>query len=876
LTVRYYNNMYPKLHNAEIVNTNLKRLRLFNLFLIPFLIFYIVLSFLSDTLLESSYIYYYRINDAALLLINVLSLYFLYFAKNSSFATKKWFTLLYITSIVTWSVLTSVVEYNTYGLVTFIIAYFTIFYFILIPPIVISTLSIYSLAMFLFFSWWIHSTIEGIEPLLLIIIPFLILTFIVSRNTYLSKIKSLDLKSKLQKTNDEITVSKTKLEQEIRSREYQIRRATRKLREREKKFGLYVNNLNDLIYELNPQGKFIFVSDNVKDLLGYEPQEILNTKFDEIVHPNDVHFCYDFLNKVLQSKEKQAGIKYRVRHKEDGWKYHISNGSPLINEKNNQTTFVGVARDVTEKHKNEVSLKEKEFRYRKLFENMQNGVAIYRAVNDGADFEFVAFNSAAERITNTKFEELYGKTLLQEFPNMRNAPLYKALQEVHLTGKEKHLEPFYYDDNKRNGWRENFIYKLPGYEIVAIFNDVTQQIEYEKQLKEHNKILQEAMLKAEESDKLKTEFLNNMSHEVRTPMNGILGFTTLINKPGIDDSKKSYYIQIISKCTKDLLRIMENIIDISTLVSGNARVDSNRIMLGELITDIFNKFSPIVREKNLAFYLQFNCPGKLGHIIVDTTKLEKTINNLLDNAIKFTHKGYILLGARIEEQKLYITVKDTGIGIDEKDQPNIFKNFEQLNKGLKRPYGGLGLGLSVVHHNLRLLKGTISIDSRKENGAVFELQIPVYTVKNNAHKLKTMEQKPCVKNYTILSCNAEANIDTTVKLPEKHGESIININILKAQTLNECHTIMDENPFINLLLVTSSNLYETNQLCEKIKTKCQACHILVVYQNPSDNIIQKNDFPNLDTITGSIPNREELLAVLAKIGNAAFEKIKII
>ena len=139
-------------------------------------------------------------------------------------------------------------------------------------------------------------------------------------------------------------------------------------------------------------------------------------------------------------------------------------------------------------------------RYKKIIENMKSGVAVYKPVNNTKDFKFTGFNKKAEEITNSRYEDVIGKTLLELFPNMGEAPLFKALQEVYESGRDKKLEPFFYKDAVREGWRENYIYKLPTGEIVAIFDDVTDIIEYRKQLEERNSKLSEAYKRIEESE----------------------------------------------------------------------------------------------------------------------------------------------------------------------------------------------------------------------------------------------------------------------------------------------------------------------------------------------------------------------------------------
>jgi PAS domain S-box-containing protein len=169
--------------------------------------------------------------------------------------------------------------------------------------------------------------------------------------------------------------------------------------------------------------------------------------------------------------------------------------------------FVATFFEITQRKKALKALKESEVKYRKMVENMNSGISIYQAINNGEDFKFIDFNKAAEKITNTSANNVVGKTLLSQFPNMDKSPLFMALQNVYKSGENLHLPPFFYKDKQREGWRENYIYKLPSGEIVAIFDDVTKRKNAEIDLKNQNYELNLAKERAEKSEsKFRTFF----------------------------------------------------------------------------------------------------------------------------------------------------------------------------------------------------------------------------------------------------------------------------------------------------------------------------------------------------------------------------------
>jgi PAS domain S-box-containing protein len=149
--------------------------------------------------------------------------------------------------------------------------------------------------------------------------------------------------------------------------------------------------------------------------------------------------------------------------------------SKINDSSGNQTGFVVIGRDISERKHVEEALKESESRYRELFEHMSSGVVVYEAINDGQDFIFKDFNSVAERISRLSREDLIGKSVLETKPGLKKFGLFDVLQKVWKTGKPEYMPVSYYEDEFVSGWRENFTYKLPSGEVVAVYNDITER-----------------------------------------------------------------------------------------------------------------------------------------------------------------------------------------------------------------------------------------------------------------------------------------------------------------------------------------------------------------------------------------------------------------
>jgi len=262
--------------------------------------------------------------------------------------------------------------------------------------------------------------------------------------------------------------------------------------------------------------------------------------------------------------------------------------------------------------------------------------------------------------------------------------------------------------------------------IISII-DISKQKNAEQKLQIQNKELQKAKEKAEESNLLKTEFINNMSHEIRTPMNGILGFSSMLNKKELSDEKRKNYISIIQNSGNQLMKIIDDILEISILGTKQIKAIEEKVCLNNLLLKQFMIFDLKAKENNTPLYFKKNLSDSDSTILTDTTKLNKIISNLLENALKFTNTGFIEFGYSQPpalSQQIEIYVKDTGVGIKKEKQEIIFDRFSQAEKKLSKKVGGLGLGLSIAKENAELLGGSISLKSEIGKGTTFFVKIP--------------------------------------------------------------------------------------------------------------------------------------------------------
>ncbi len=232
--------------------------------------------------------------------------------------------------------------------------------------------------------------------------------------------------------------------------------------------------------------------------------------------------------------------------------------------------------------------------------------------------------------------------------------------------------------------------------------------------------------KAEENDRLKTAFLANLSHEIRTPMNGIIGFSEMLARNEITHEKRKFYSDVIINSSRQLLGIVNDVLEIARLETGQVETLLEPVSVSELMRYIQGTYQPKCQVKKLAFECRTHNNTGDFVLVSDRQKLHQILSYLIDNAIKFTHRGEVRLEIESHnENQIVFKVYDTGIGIPENMREKIFERFCQADSGATREFGGTGLGLTIARNLAELLHGTISLESELHKGSVFSLTIPL-------------------------------------------------------------------------------------------------------------------------------------------------------
>jgi signal transduction histidine kinase len=332
--------------------------------------------------------------------------------------------------------------------------------------------------------------------------------------------------------------------------------------------------------------------------------------------------------------------------------------------------------------------------------------ALIKAVNQGGVYRFLIkpwdefeLNLTIKRALERYHLQFENKKLLSNLTE-KNDELVASNREL-TAAKEALIE------NEK-------LLKKQNEEYLALNEELKENIEQLAILKE----------KAEESDRLKTSFLHNISHEIRNPMNAIMGFAGFLKNPDLDSKTLNEYADIIVNSGKQLLGIIDDVLTFSLIESRKEKVNYSDVDLIELLKELKIIFNVIAVHKGLE--LRVKTPEENVHLFINTdrTKLQQILTNLLNNAVKFTDKGFVEVGYKVNDGCILFYVKDTGIGISPDNFEIIFDRFRQAPHFPAVIYSGTGLGLSISKAHVNLLNGKIWVESVPGKGSTFFFTIP--------------------------------------------------------------------------------------------------------------------------------------------------------
>ena len=526
-------------------------------------------------------------------------------------------------------------------------------------------------------------------------------------------------------------------------------------------------------------------NDSFLKIIGYTADELAGLKWQEITHPDDVENDISKSNEVIGGKNEHVSWVKRYIHK-DGHTICVDISIRLGNDpRSNTRYFITTVTDITKRRESEILLRRLNRTYALLSEinrtiirnhtpqELYDAVCNIAVSKGGFRMAWVGLvdrhtgqvlpvASAGEK--GNYLEKL--KVTIDE-TDRGKGPTATALR----TGKHSVANDIA-SDPRMSPWKADALamgYKASAVfpfiagkevkgslslyakemhffddeelalldEMVANISFAMQYAEEEEQKKRIEKELLIAKYKAEQSDRLKSAFLANMSHEIRTPMNAIVGFSAMLSDPDLTPKERQHFTEIIQSRSDDLMHLINDLLDISRIESGNATVMKSTVSLNDLLDETESVFLQKLDKSNnreISLKAEKIFQTKLAIVTTDGFILKQVFSNLLDNAIKFTEAGIIRFGYQIPAEG-FITfyVSDTGIGIAPENHKLIFEHFRQAaSENTHKIYGGTGLGLSICKGSIALLGGDIWLDSFPGKGSTFYFKVPYEPAKGSA------------------------------------------------------------------------------------------------------------------------------------------------
>lgn len=524
--------------------------------------------------------------------------------------------------------------------------------------------------------------------------------------------------------------------------------------ESEERYRTLVSYSFDFVVETSVDGRFVYLSPDYKDALGYEPEELLGRYIFEFIHPDDLATTAAAFHRAIETVSSDQAI-YRYRHKNGEWRWFESTGRPFRTATGELRGMI-VSRDITErKHAEEAVQEEAQISTalvrvgQEMTSSLNTPVLLSRlceltAEELGCDCSYTllrepekdvftpvaGWGDAAEhwealRVLNVPGRAIAG--LLARLEREEALELETAGQEL---VPEALLKKFDLSANL-------FVALRRGGDIIGLLSAgyrgrtgsfTTQQRRIARGIAQIASLtLENARLfeQAESANRLKSDFLATMSHELRTPLHIIMGYNDLLLDEGFGSLTEEQLdvLRRIGRSAKELCALINATLDVGRLEAGRLLVEVNKIDLAVLIEDMKVETQELREKPGLTF--AWRVAPALPPVYTDQMKLKIVLKNLIANAVKFTEEGSVTVNVRTRDGGVEISVADTGIGIAPAALPIIFESFRQVENPMTRQYSGVGLGLYIARRMLDLLGGTIDVDSALGQGSTFRLWLPL-------------------------------------------------------------------------------------------------------------------------------------------------------
>ncbi|MGH2531213.1 MAG: PAS domain S-box protein [Thermomicrobiales bacterium] len=492
-------------------------------------------------------------------------------------------------------------------------------------------------------------------------------------------------------------------------------RASLEMRRTGERFQSLVQQSSDIISIFDHHTNRTYISPSVERILGYTAREMLPKSQAAITHPDDLPAIEQAFAKMRANPGKPIMTQFRLRHRDGSWRWMESVATNLIDDPSVRG-FVSNTRDITERRRAEAALRESEQRFRNAFEHALAGMAL-----TDRDGHFSWVNASLCRLLGYTKDELLASSF---HAILHPDDLDEARRESNqLFSGEQHS----YQRERRFRHQDGHV--VWGLLSVSVLHDaegrpaqVIGQVQDVTARRHAAAALQEANEQLEQLNQAKSDFVSLVSHEFRTPLTGILGFSELIRDEELSVADVKEFANDINADAQRLGRLIDQLLDLDRMQSGRIQLLHSNVDINAVIRQVAQQFRAVSGRHEIRLELADSVPTLSG----DRDKLVQVVTNLIANAIKYSpHGGVVTVASRADRHSIHLTIMDQGVGIPTGDLERIFDRYARVEAGASRFIKGIGLGLPIARQIVELHDGRVWADSTLGQGSTFHVVLPV-------------------------------------------------------------------------------------------------------------------------------------------------------
>ncbi|WP_170270508.1 PAS domain-containing hybrid sensor histidine kinase/response regulator [Heliorestis acidaminivorans] len=502
----------------------------------------------------------------------------------------------------------------------------------------------------------------------------------------------------------------------------------------ESKFLQAIDEMPGLIWLTNEEGYFYFFNKSILHFKGRSLDEELGMGWTQSIHIEDLQSCLTTFHSSFLERKKIIH-EYRLLHHSGNYRWVLESAMPRYGENQEFIGFIGYCVDITDYKETEKELTSTKEQIQNIFDNLEQ---VFWSMDMGL-FRFLTISPACEHILGYTTTAFYENALLwQNIVYPDDLDIFFSMEKDYWAGNITEKSYRIIHKNGAIRWVSSRIVPVLDAlgnlsRIDGLVTDITEQKRIEKELQ----LAKEA---AEQSSRAKSDFLAMMSHELRTPMNGIIGMSELLIETPLQQDQREYANTILESSSL-LLGILNDILDLSKIEANKMNLELVEFHLADLVYSSIKLLRMKAEDKGLKLIVELDPALDSSVFKGDPVRMRQVLLNLLSNAVKFTEHGEVVLSCKLLDVQddlstVYFEVSDTGIGISNEAQENLFQPFTQADSTTSRKFGGTGLGLHICKRFVELMGGRFGFSSMLHHGSTFWFAVPILRSHNGCQVLQ--------------------------------------------------------------------------------------------------------------------------------------------